>query len=54
MKNKYLVIWSESNLVSDSHKRTFDNYHQAQWFANQMKKCYDFVLCTEEKNWEGI
>jgi len=52
MKNRYIVVWAKDSLLAKTEKKTFESHYQAQWFANQMKKCYDFVLCTEEKNWE--
>ena len=52
MKNRYIVVWAKDSLLGETHKKTFDSAFQAQWFANQMKKSYNFVLCTEEKNWE--
>ncbi len=52
MKNRYIVVWSKDSLLAKIDKKIFESQHQAQWFAKEMEKWYDFVLCTEEKNWE--
>jgi len=49
--SKYIVRWSEPGELSpQQHSRYFENETNAKWFANEMKKSYNWVICTESKN----
>jgi hypothetical protein len=47
----YSVLWSENGELSPKQKRkTFEFFQEAQWFAKEMKKSYNWVMCVETKN----
>lgn len=49
--SKYIVRWSEPGELSPQlHSRYFEDQINAKWFANEMKKSYNWVICTESKN----
>jgi|TARA_B100000035_G_scaffold204935_1_gene175224 hypothetical protein len=49
--SKYIVRWSEPGLISPvQHSRYFEEEYSAKWFAKEMKKSYNWVICTESKN----
>jgi len=49
--DKFIVRWSEPGEPSPHQRsRYFEDQTNAQWFANQMKKNYKWVICTESKN----
>jgi hypothetical protein len=49
--SKYIVRWSEPGKLSPQQQsRYFDDEINAKWFANEMKKSYKWVICTESKN----
>tara|TARA_B100001059_G_scaffold146200_1_gene146114 strand:+ start:184 stop:345 length:162 start_codon:yes stop_codon:yes gene_type:complete len=49
--SKYIVRWSEPGELSpQQNSRYFDDETNAKWFAKQMKKSYNWVICTESKN----
>jgi hypothetical protein len=50
MKN-YTVFWYE-HCGGKIHKRSkeFEEESKATWFANQMKRWYDWVTCIETKD----
>ena len=51
LMSKYIVRWSEPGELSpQQHSRYFEDETNAKWFANQMKKSYNWVICTESKN----
>jgi hypothetical protein len=53
--SKYNVCWSEPGELSPvSHKKSFDGPSTAYWFANELKKRYNWVICAEEKNFGEI
>lgn len=50
--SKYIVMWSSDGFPSEENIKEFDNYFQAEWFANSMKKWYDSVWLNEKRNFE--
>jgi len=51
--SKYVVVWAESGELSPTRKRKlFDAASTAYWFAKELKKKYNWVICTESKNLE--
>jgi hypothetical protein len=49
--SKYIVRWSEPGELSPiQHSRYFEDEINARWFAKEMKKSYNWVICTESKN----
>ena len=50
---RYVVAWAEPGELSPrKNKRIFETASTAYWFANQLKKSYNWVICTEAKNLE--
>jgi hypothetical protein len=51
--SKYVVVWAEPGELSPvKNKKFFDAPSTAYWFANELKKKYNWVICTESKNLE--
>ena len=51
--SKYIVCWAEPGELSPrQNKKMFNSPSAAYWFANELKKRYNWVLCTESKNLE--
>ena len=51
LMSKYIVRWSEPGELSPQQQsRYFDDQENAKWFANELKKSYNWVICTESKN----
>ena len=51
--SKYIVAWAELGELSPSkHRKLFESSIAAQWFAKELKKRYNWVICTESKNLE--
>ena len=49
--SKYMVCWSQPGEFSPvQYKKLFDEFYAADWFANELKKRYNWVICIEEKN----
>ena len=51
--SNYTVLWSvhkAENLSPVQERKKFQNEYQAKWFANEMKKSYNWVICVESKN----
>jgi len=50
---KYTVLWSKQDngdLSPLVERKEFANQNQANWFAKEMKKSYNWVICVESKN----
>jgi hypothetical protein len=46
-----MVCWSQPGEFSPvQYKKLFDEFYAADWFANELKKRYNWVICIEEKN----
>jgi hypothetical protein len=51
--SKYVVVWAEPGELSPvKNRKLFDTSSTAYWFANELKKRYNWVICTESKNLE--
>lgn len=51
--SKYVVAWAEPGELSpNNHRKFFDSFIAAQWFAKELKKRYNWVICVESKNLE--
>ena len=49
--SKYIVRWSEpGDLSPRQESRYFEDETNAKWFAKELKKSYNWVICTESKN----
>ena len=49
--SKYIVRWSEpGDLSPRQQSRYFEDETNAKWFAKELKKSYNWVICTESKN----
>lgn len=49
--SKYIVRWSEPGELSPyQESRYFEDETNAKWFAKELKKSYNWVICTESKN----
>ena len=51
--SNYTVLWANQepgDLSSVQERKDFDSQYQANWFANEMKKSYNWVICVESKN----
>ncbi len=49
--SKYIVRWSEPGELSPRQEsRYFEDETNAKWFAKELKKSYNWVICTESKN----
>jgi hypothetical protein len=47
------VCWAEQGDLSPiQHKKIFERPSIAYWFANELKKKYNWVICTEIENLE--
>ena len=49
----YTVLWSRQDqwdISPVTERKEFENQYQANWFANHMKKRYNWVMCVETKN----
>jgi hypothetical protein len=46
-----MVCWSQPGELSPvQYEKLFDDFSTAHWFANELKRRYNWVICTEEKN----
>jgi len=51
--SKYVVVWAEPGELSPvRNRKLFDSVSAAYWFTNELKKKYNWVICTESKNLE--
>jgi hypothetical protein len=51
--SKYVVTWAQPGELSPRrNKKFFESPSTAYWFANELKKRYNWVICTESKNLE--
>ena len=49
--SKYIVRWSEPGELSPHQEsRYFEDETNAKWFAKELKKSYNWVICTDSKN----
>ena len=51
--SNYTVLWAKQepgDLSPVRERKEFDSQYQANWFANEMKKSYNWVICVESKN----
>jgi hypothetical protein len=53
MRN-YTVFWYETyDGKINKMSKDFEDESKATWFANQIKRCYDWVTCMETKDSRG-
>jgi|TARA_B100000927_G_C16212155_1_gene367983 hypothetical protein len=51
--SNYTVLWAKQepgDLSPVQERKDFDSQYQANWFANYLKKSYNWVICVESKN----
>ena len=49
----YTVLWAKQgpgDLSPRQERKEFESEYQANWFANYLKKSYNWVICVESKN----
>lgn len=53
--SKYVVVWAEPGELSPvKNRKLFSTASTAYWFANELKKKYNWVICTESKKFGGM
>ena len=48
----YTVVWSKydsKEIGPVQHYKEFEDRKSAKWFANEMKKCYNWSICVRTK-----
>lgn len=51
--SKYVVVWAEPGELSPvKQKKLFETSSAAYWFANELKKRYNWVICRSLELYE--
>ena len=50
----YTVLWAKQKTRRQSGTKRIRKWNQANWFANYLKKSYNWVICVESKTLRSI